>query len=72
MTAYLGPHFVRTASSSMLVTSLRMRVLRAGSWSNDLVCGQPRVRPVSAPPQPPTLGGDISTNTDLLQTQEMA
>ena len=46
-------------------------LVQAAEALNDLVCGQPRVRPVSAPPQPPTLGGDIGTNTDLLQTQEM-
>ena len=35
-----------------------------------LVSGRPRVRPVSAPPQPPTLGGHIGAYTDLLQTRE--
>ena len=28
--------------------------------------------PVSAPPQPPALGGDIGSNADLLQTRELA
>ena len=30
------------------------------------------MRPVSAPPQPPALRGDIGTNADLLQTRELA
>ena len=44
---------------------------QAAETLNDLVSGRPGVGPVSPPPEPPTLGGDIGTYADLLQTLEL-